>query len=145
MLNEQKNTGKEEQGAKNGKDSDRLWRDFITAYPPLVVDGKVQAIMMATEISGKARRTIIGYDDDNVYTISINNPGANLTEAALIAQNAGCKYAINLDGGGSTRLLYEGQVYAAASYNRPVDNVVAIYFKKKTPDTDTIITSEPAQ
>lgn len=114
-----------------GKDSAQIWRDFISAYPPLVVNGEKQTITMATEISGKARRTILGYDDEYIYTISIDSPGVTLAESAIIAQQEGCKYAINLDGGGSTRLLYQGKVYAAGSYNRPVDSVVAIYFKQQ--------------
>lgn len=120
------------------KDSDKLWKDFVSAYPPLVVNGAKPAITMGTEISGKTRRTLLGYDDTYIYTITIDSPGATLTEAATIAQNAGCKYAINLDGGGSTRLLYQGKVYAAAGYNRPVDNVIAIYFKK---EQQTVTTS----
>jgi len=84
---------------------------------------------MATEISGRARRTIIGYDENYVYTFSIDSPGATFNEAADIVLKTGCTYAINLDGGGSTRLLYSGKPYAVASYNRPVDNMVAIYFK----------------
>ena len=109
------------------KDNETIWRDFVSAYPPLVVNGELPPITMAQEISAKNRRTILGYNDDSIFTISIDSPGATFPEAALIALNAGCKYAINLDGGGSTRLLYQGKPYAAASYSRPVDNVIAIY------------------
>ena len=114
-----------------GKDSDRQWRDFISSFPTLVADGKKVPIEMAYEISGKARRTILGYDQNYIYTISIDSPGATLTQSANIALDTGCQYAINLDGGGSTRLLYQGKTYAAGTYNRPVDNIVAIYLKKQ--------------
>ena len=120
-----------------GKNTDSNWKDFISAYPPLVVNGQKQKPTFAVEINYNARRTILGYDDNYIYTISIDNPGANFDKAADIAIQAGCKYAINLDGGGSTRLLYEGKAYATASYNRPVDNVVAIYIKKQEPVTPT--------
>lgn len=113
-----------------GKDNERNWKDFLSAYPPLVVDGGRPTITMAQEIAAANRRTILGYNDEFIYTITIDTP-VTLTSAAEIAQQIGCTYAINLDGGGSTRLLYQGQVYAAAVYNRPVDNVVAIYFKTK--------------
>lgn len=112
-----------------GRDNERNWIDFISGYPPLVVNGQKAPISMATEISGRARRTIIGYDENYVYTFSIDSPGATFNEAADIVLKTGCTYAINLDGGGSTRLLYSGKPYAVASYNRPVDNMVAIYFK----------------
>lgn len=112
-----------------GKDTDKNWKDFISAYPPLVVNGQKQKITFADEINYNARRTILGYNDTYIYTISVDSPGATLEKSADIAIQAGCKYAINLDGGGSTRLLYEGKAYAAASYNRPVDNIVAFYTK----------------
>ena len=117
------------------KDTDKLWRDFISAYPPLVVNGEIQNITMASEISARNRRTILGYNDTYIFTISIDTPGATFPEAALIARNIGCTYAINLDGGGSTRLLYQGKAYATASYNRPVDNVVALYVKTQESET----------
>lgn len=112
-----------------GQDKDKHWIDFISGYPPLVVNGQKVPISMAVEISGRARRTILGYDENYVYTFSIDNPGATFSEAADIVLKTGCTYAINLDGGGSTRLLYNGKPYAVASYNRPVDNAVAIYLK----------------
>ena len=41
------------------------------------------------------------------------------------------KHAINLDGGGSTRILKDGKVVTNSTiYNRPVDNVVCIYLKE---------------
>lgn len=113
-----------------GKENEENWTDFVTAYPPLVINGKKQKIAIESSIAGKARRTILGYDDTYIYTISVDNPGITLVEAAELSYNVGCKYAINLDGGGSTRLLYQGKAYATAEWNRPVDNVVAIYTKK---------------
>lgn len=113
-----------------GKDTDKTWKDFISAYPPLVIDGKQQKITFATEINYKARRTILGYNDIYIYTILIDDPGATLDAAANLAAKIGCQYAINLDGGGSTRMLYKGEAYATANYNRPVDNVIAFYIKK---------------
>ena len=112
-----------------GQDKDKHLIDFISGYQPLVVNGQKVPISIAVEISGRARRTILGYDENYVYTFSIDNPGATFSEAADIVLKTGCTYAINLDGGGSTRLLYNGKPYAVASYNRPVDNAVAIYLK----------------
>ena len=114
-----------------GRDNETAWKDFISAYPPLVVNGQKAPVTMASEISGKNRRTILGYDKIYIYIIIISTATATLNEAADIVLNTGCQYAINLDGGGSTRMLYQGKVYAAANYNRPVDNVVAVYLKKE--------------
>lgn len=109
-----------------------VWKDFLTAYPPLLQNGQLLPITFATEISSKNRRSILGYNNDNVYLIVIDSPGATLQQAGQIAKDIGCTDAVNLDGGGSTRALCQGQVYAAASYNRPVDNVIAVYLKQKT-------------
>lgn len=107
------------------------WKDFLTAYPPLIINGIYNTMNIGNELNYKTRRSIIGYNDKNVYLIVIDNPGANLKEAGQIALDVGCQYAVNLDGGGSTRLLYKDKVIAAAAYNRPVDNVIAIYLKKE--------------
>ena len=112
---------------KFGKDSEEKWRDFISAYPPLLINGKFNTYNIAPELDYKARRTILGYNNDSIIVITIDSPGATFKMAAEIAEKAGCIYAINLDGGGSTRMLYKGTAYAKASYNRPVDNVIAIY------------------
>jgi cell division septation protein DedD len=42
----------------------------------------------------------------------------------------GVTYAINLDGGGSTKILQKGKSITSAVYNRAVDNVLAVYLKK---------------
>ena len=116
-------------GLTVGKDSDGNWKDFITAYPPLLLNGKYQTYGIGSELDYKARRTILGYNDSEVIFIAIDSPGANFSTAAKIAKDAGCINAVNLDGGGSTRLLYQGKAYAKADYNRPVDNVIAVYAK----------------
>ena len=46
-------------------------------------------------------------------------------------------YAINLDGGGSTRLLIDGKRKTSEYYARPVDNVMCIYLNRE-PEQKTI-------
>ena len=107
------------------------WKDFLTAYPPLIINGKYNTMNIGQELNYSARRSILGYDYNNIYCIVIDSPGATLKEAAGIAATAGCLYAINLDGGGSTRLICRDATYAAAANNRPVDNVIAIYLHQQ--------------
>lgn len=107
------------------------WRDFLTAYPPLIINGVISNTGIGKEIDGKHRRSLIGYNDKEIIFITIDNPGASFRECADIAFKAGCNYAINLDGGGSTRALYQGKAYAKASYNRPVDNLIAVYLRPR--------------
>ena len=40
-------------------------------------------------------------------------------------------YALNLDGGGSTKILENGKSITSTLYNRAVDNVIAFYLKPK--------------
>ena len=48
----------------------------------------------------------------------------------------GATYAVNLDGGGSARVLVKGKVFGNPTENRQVDNVIAFYLKNSD-------TSEP--
>lgn len=107
-------------------------KDFITAYPMLVVNGIVQTSFGdAEELNYKARRTCLGYNQDTLYLVTADMPGLTLTELANLMKDLGCTYAANLDGGGSTRMLVGGKRKTAAQvYNRPVDNVVAVYLKE---------------
>lgn len=106
--------------------------DFVSAYPTLVKDGKKVNITYASEINYKARRTILAYDENNVFVIGIDSPGLAFDQIQTILVNMGIDYAINLDGGGSTKILHNGVSITSNSYNRAVDNVVAIYLKPTT-------------
>lgn len=112
------------------------WRDFISAYPPLVVDGKPASVSFATEIAYKARRSMIGYNRDSIFIVAADAPGLTFEEAKKLLINIGCQYAINLDGGGSTRLLLNGELLTDRITNRPVSNVVAVYLKDNIEEDD---------
>lgn len=105
------------------------FRDFIAAYPVLIQDGKQVAITYAKEINYNARRTCIGWNADNFYAVFVDKPGLTFSTIQAIFLELGATHAINLDGGGSTRLLVDGKRKTAESYARPIDNVVCIYMK----------------
>lgn len=113
-------------GSLNGGNS---WRDFISGYPNLIDGGKKVPITFATEINYKARRTMLGYNDKTIFIVCVENPGMYFAEMQNLMYNLGCTYAINLDGGGSTKMLYEGKSYTKDNTNRAVDNVLAVYLK----------------
>lgn len=113
------------------------WRDFISAYPPLIVDGDKWEIDQAKEINYNARRSIFAYDDNTVYVIAVEGKGMTFSKMQSMLKNMGVEYAINLDGGGSTKILYEGKSITSKAYNRAVDSVIAIY--AKAADTTTKI------
>ena len=117
-----------------GTSDSQDWRDFVSAYPPLIVDGKKATITYAKEIDYNARRSVLAFNNDKIFLIAVEGKGMNFSALQTILMNIGCTYAINLDGGGSTKILQNGKSITSASYNRAVDNVVAVYLKqvKKT-------------
>lgn len=107
------------------------WRDFISGYPVLLDNCKKCSYSYANEINYNARRSVLGYDDDNIYLMVVESPGVNFPILQNLALEVGMKYAINCDGGGSTKILdANGKSITKDITNRAVDNVVAIYLKK---------------
>lgn len=110
--------------------------DFVTGYPPLVDNGKSCAPWkFANEINYKALRTMVGYNDTKIFVVNIDKPGLGFTAMANLMIRIGCKYAINLDGGGSSRCLVNGKVVNRPTENRAVDSVLAFYLNKETNTT----------
>ena len=107
--------------------SSRIWRDFISGYPNLIDGGKKLKIDFAKELDYQARRTALGYNKDYIFIVCVDSPGMNFSQLQDVLLDIGCEYAINLDGGGSTNMLYGGKQMTSTSYNRAVDNVLAIY------------------
>lgn len=111
---------------------DKKYTDFISAYPMLIKEGKKTNTSIAAEIDYKARRTILAYNANTIYVIAIEGSGMRFAEMQNILLDMKVDYAINLDGGGSTKILENGKSITSTLYNRAVDNVIAIYLKPKT-------------
>lgn len=112
-----------------GHMNERPWRDFISAYPVLIEHGKKLSITFAKELNYKARRSMLGYNDTAVFIVCVENPGLAYPAMQDLMFDIGCTYAINLDGGGSTKMLHDGKSVTKNITNRAVDNVVAVYLK----------------
>lgn len=113
-----------------GNRDEKPWRDFISAYPVLIEHGKKVTITFAKEVNYNARRTMLGYNDTTVFIVCVENPGLAYVAMQDLMLNLGCTYAINLDGGGSTKMLHDGKSVTKNLTNRAVDNVVAVYLKE---------------
>lgn len=126
-------------GIKNGELTigkyDKSFTDFVTGYPVLIKNGNVVDVDCASEINYNARRTILGYDDFYVYLIIIESPGYAFAKIRGMLSYLNIPNAVNLDGGGSTRVLRDGKRDTQAYYSRPVDNVIAFFLKKEQPKT----------
>jgi hypothetical protein len=107
------------------EDLDKLNPDFgATFVPILLLNGKKQPIPSPWATSpARAPRTVVGnYKNDELLFIVTDgydengNSGATLAELQDKMIQLGIKDAYNLDGGGSSSLIFEGQVI-----NRPSD------------------------
>ena len=107
------------------------YRDFISAYPVLIKKGSACAITYAKELDYRARRTVVGWNDFTLYLISVDDPGMDFFDLQTMLVHMDIEEAINLDGGGSTCKLINGQKVTKQTYNRPVDNVLCVYLKKE--------------
>lgn len=120
-----------------GQDNTNTWKDFMSAYPVLVNDGKIpDKYANANEINGKFARQAIGVTANyDVIIITADKPvasGAGVTfeQMSKYFVDLGARYAIGLDGGGSVYRLEYGYCTNNATETRPVDNV--FYVKLKT-------------
>lgn len=120
------------------------WRDWVSGYPVLVQDGKKTTIIDALDLNYKAKRMMWGFNNQYVYIVAVEDPGMLFNEMQDLMCDLGCSYAINLDGGGSVRMLQDGKNVVGNLVNRPVDNVLAIYLKTET-SSNTTSTTQPTE
>ena len=117
---------------KYGVIGQEKFEDFVSAYPVLIKAGAAVPITIASEINYKARRTVLAYNKENIFIVAIESPGMNFSQMQSFLRILKVDYAINLDGGGSTKVLHNGKCITKALTNRPVDNVMAVYLRPKT-------------
>lgn len=115
-----------------GKDNEKEWRDFMTAYPMLVIDGKAnKEYGNAKTLNYRTARTAIGVTETgNVLVLTVDKPGMTFEQMTAIFLQYHAIYAMNLDGGGSVRKLHNGKVVNNPSENRKVDSAFCVYLKK---------------
>jgi hypothetical protein len=126
-------------GTKNGElvigTYDKTFSDFVSGYPVLLIDGHAVDADIGSEINYNARRTILGYDNNYIYLIVVESPGYNFSKLRGMLVDLNIPNAVNLDGGGSTRVLKDGKRDTNVVYSRPVDNVISFFLKKEQPAT----------
>lgn len=92
-------------------------KDFIAGSPTLVEYGIAKlewGNKVSTQIQGKAYRSAIGFNADTLFLFT-SDTKMTLEELAKYMQKIGCRWAINLDGGGSCHLQEGNKVYAKSS------------------------------
>jgi len=93
--------------------TDENIRDFIAGSPTLVEYGVAKldwGNKVSTAIQGKAYRSAIGFNSEKLYMYT-SETAITLEELSRYMQSIGCRWAINLDGGGSSHLQVGDKVY----------------------------------
>lgn len=110
--------------------------DFVGGTPALVKNGVIDIDQSYGDSFNNARhpRSAVGDNKDNIFLVAVDGrtkgPGMTLKELAEFMLSIGCVNAINLDGGGSTRLLHNGAAINKPTENRAVDNFICVYLKE---------------
>ena len=104
---------------------------FISGHPILLDNGRFCDYTYACEIDGERARTAWGYDANNLYILVCEaDKGLTLRGLRQVMNYIGCKYAINLDGGGSATLFERGKVVNLQGDQRKVNNCILIKLKE---------------
>jgi len=111
-------------------------KDMMGGSPSLIINRKInidKTGMDSSLITARHPRTALGMCNNYFYLVAIDGRrasqkmyGMTINELANFMLGIGCNNAINLDGGGSTRLLYNGLILNKPLENRPVHNAIGI-------------------
>lgn len=119
------------------------YRDFVSGYPCLIENGKPVKTTVAKELDYAARRSLWGYNDKYIFLVAVEGKGMTFSQCQNLLLALGATYAINLDGGGSTKILHNGKSITSNYYNRAVDNVLCFYLKTPTETPKPTQTTTP--
>lgn len=109
-----------------GQPWDRKWTDYITGYPPLVRDGEEADGYVTKDVRvSVTRRAAVAEKDDRLFLIT--GKGLTLAEFREELLNFGFENAINLDGGGSTRLMIDGKPVNDPTDDRACKLAIAVW------------------
>ena len=104
------------------------WQDYITGHPALVQDGKALPYSVGQDVmTSKTKRSVLAGAGDRLYLITADSMTIAQLRAALIS--FGVYHAINLDGGGSSRLMVDDKAVNNPTDDRRCPNAVAIWLK----------------
>ena len=125
-----------------GNPWDIAWNNYITGYPALIKDGKIMPDSVDSYVmNSHTKRSVIGSAGDKIYLISMNNVTIEQLKVAL--SNFGIYNAINLDGGGSSRLMIADKAVNSPTDDRIIPNAICVWLKKNNKeDNNTMATKK---
>lgn len=98
--------------------------NFLGAYPVLVRDGKPTGAAAPAGLEGYRPRSAVGVTKDGDVVLMCTQSNRSLDGIAGDLVVAGCDTAINLDGGGSSQCIFDGETLTA---DRIVHNYLLIW------------------
>lgn len=98
--------------------------DFLGAYPVLVRDGKATGAAAPVGLEGYRPRSAVGVTADGDIVLLCEQANRSLDGIAEELVEMGCETAINLDGGGSSQCIFDGEALKAS---RIVHNYLLIW------------------
>jgi hypothetical protein len=122
-------------------DVDKYW-NTVGGGPILVKDNKIRdGINTGPDWDCKRGRTAVGRTGGGEMIVIVvpdpsvrcTEPGLTLVELAIVLISLGAQDAINLDGGGSSQLWYDGRYLVSSS--RPVPEGLLVFSEKIPPAT----------
>lgn len=98
--------------------------NFLGAYPVLVRDGKATGATAPVGLEGYRPRSAVGVTADGDIVLLCEQAARSLDGIAQELVEMGCETAINLDGGGSSQCIFDGEALKAS---RIVHNYLLIW------------------
>lgn len=104
------------------------WTDYITGYPGLIDGGKALTPSFSDPavFNSKTRRSAVAWKPGHVYFIA-SVGGLTIKELQRKLLALGMQKAINLDGGGSSRLMVRGEAVNSPTDDRKITNMLVCY------------------
>lgn len=110
------------------------WVDYITGYPALIVGGKPTDYTVDNYVQNVVtKRAAIAAAGRHLYLITGEKYNLNQFRAELAS--FGAHHAINLDGGGSARLMIDGMAINEPSDDRACKTCIAVWVKEQSTPT----------
>lgn len=119
-----------------GEPWEQPWTNYITGTPALIRSGKATGAHMPLERDEVARTRRSAVCGAGLHLYLVTGQGLTLREFTEQLQAFGMYQALNLDGGGSSRLMVRGDAINAPTDNRRCPNAVAVWLVKGS-DTET--------
>lgn len=116
---------------------DKKWKDYITGYPALVWNGKATTYTVDSYVqNSKNKRSAIAEKDGNLLLITSDALTLNKFRQELVRY--GVDYAINLDGGGSTRMMVDGKAVNYPTDDRKCKLAIAVYTDREITEEEVV-------